>query len=89
MAIILSHDANNIYINSNGDITTISKPTVISITSSGGYVYIQHVDYTFFKYSFVTAPTTSSIGDLVSLLWSWVYMYTVIPSTNNYMPAGW
>ena len=63
---------------------------VTNIYHSNGYIYIVHsAGITFFKYTNVNAPYTANIGDLVTLLWNWVNMYTAIPPSNNYFPTGW
>jgi hypothetical protein len=87
--VAISHDVTNLYILNSNSIT-IPKITVTNIYHTDGYVYIVHTaGTTFFKYTSVNAPTTSSIGDLVTLLWNWVNMYTAIPPSNNYFPTGW
>ena len=87
--VTISHDVTNLYIVNSSSIT-IPKNTVTNIYHSNGYIYIVHsAGITFFKYTNVNAPYTANIGDLVTLLWNWVNMYTAIPPSNNYFPTGW
>lgn len=90
MGIVLSQDTTNIYVNDNGNMITIPKLSVTNITHSNGYVYITYPPtQTIFAYEDVIAPTTNSIGDLVSLIQSWVNSAFTIPSSNNYFASGW
>jgi len=90
MSIVLSQDSTNLYVNDDGHTTSIAKASVTNIIHMHGYVYIYYNStQTLFKYTNVIGPTTNSIGDLVSLLQSWVNSSFTTPSSNNYFASGW
>ena len=90
MSVVLSHDGTNVYVNDDGNLITIPKASVTLVESINGYIRILYPPHqTLIEYSHITAPTTSSIGNMVSVIQSWVNSYFVTPSSNNYFASGW